>query len=124
MEDQVVRLDKIILVIGRVPRDSCEQRSRGKVLFNGIDRPSTMLIPLATRSLLCRSGHWLARYVTRSHANDPNKAPDISDRPDRFGGMWTGCADRFTTGSYEKIDLISAVDRYIWHEKQGRVCVT
>lgn len=50
--------DEIVLVIGRlVRRDPPGQRSRGKVLFNGIVRPSTMLIPLGTRSLLGRLGH-------------------------------------------------------------------
>lgn len=47
--------DEIVLVIVR--RDPAGQRSRGKVLFNGIVRPSTMLIPLGTRSLLGRLGH-------------------------------------------------------------------
>lgn len=56
-ERRWIGYDKIVLVIGRVRRDPPGQRSRGKVLFNGIVRPSTMLIPLGTRSLLGRLGH-------------------------------------------------------------------
>lgn len=56
-ERRSIGYDKIVLVIGRVRRDPPGQRSRGKVLFNGIGRPSTMLIPLGTRSLLGRLGH-------------------------------------------------------------------
>lgn len=56
-ERRSIGYDKIVLVIGRVRRDPPGQRSRGKVLFNGIVRPSTMLIPLGTRSLLGRLGH-------------------------------------------------------------------
>lgn len=52
-----IGLDKMVLVIGEVRRDPRGHRSRGKVLFNGIVRPSTMLIPLGTRSLLGRLGH-------------------------------------------------------------------
>lgn len=52
-----IGFDKIVLVIGEVRLDPPGQGSPGKVLFNGIVRPSTMLIPLGTRSLLERLGH-------------------------------------------------------------------
>lgn len=57
VEDESIRYDKIVLVIGEVLWDPTGHRSRGKVLFNGIGRPSTMLIPLGTRSLLGRLRH-------------------------------------------------------------------
>lgn len=54
---RAIRLNEIVLVIGKVHGDPVGQGSPGKVLFNGIVRPSTMLIPLGTRSLLGRFGH-------------------------------------------------------------------
>lgn len=106
-------------------RDSFGQRSRGKVLFNGIIRPSTMLIPFATRSLLWRNTDWLVTshdltlmIPTRHRISPIDRIVSVECERAVSVDPWRS---RLVDHTRKSIRFFGrCISRCTWHEKRGR----